>query len=185
MLLNEETNTLRGVHQTPIIGQHARTDELNERLRSRQFPDTALEPQYSFRPASTKYNIFAISGKSTFAKPQKDHYVEHSVSNNFSPATQNAPWRGFANNVDKESELRNQFYALQRSSQAVYIPDKSSDLYRDGTTVVHRQVQQPYELLFAQPLFDPTQNKWKSQQNTKIGVDRFYNSTRTQMRQLS
>ena len=60
MLLSNETSTIQGVHQTPIISQNERTDDLNLRIRSRQFPDFPLEPQFSFRPVSTKYSIMGI-----------------------------------------------------------------------------------------------------------------------------
>ena len=46
-----------GVHREIIVSQHERTDELNQRIGSRQFSDTPLEPNFSPRPLSTKYNL--------------------------------------------------------------------------------------------------------------------------------
>jgi len=39
-----------GVHREIIVSQHERTDELNQRIGSRQFSDTPLEPNFSPRP---------------------------------------------------------------------------------------------------------------------------------------
>ena len=42
-------------------------------------------------------------------------------ANTFNPGTANAPWSGFSTNINTESQLRNQFFALQRNDQAEYI----------------------------------------------------------------
>ncbi len=166
MLLSEETSRLYGVHQTPIISQQERTDELNQRMRTRLYHTGPTAPMFSSRPTSTKYDIMSFSSPA--------------------PVHNNADqWMARTSGVDTESELRNQIYALQRSSQAVYVPSSNSDLFRDGTTIVKQlnPPKQPYELLFAQPLFDSNFNRWKGT-GTNIGVDRFNNSTRTQMRHV-
>jgi hypothetical protein len=184
MLLSEETSFLQGVHQKPIVGQQERTDDLNIRLRSRQFPDFPLEPQYDFRPVSTKYQTPAIAA----AAPQTPIYMEHNVGMNFNPATRNGPWKTYANNIDTETVLRN--YSMgsepikrlpfRTAINTIYVPDSGSDLYKDGKTVVYRPSTQPYELLFAKSSFDNT-TRWNPL--SKIGADRFNNSTRTQLKQ--
>lgn len=45
-----------GIVRDAIVGQFDRVDELNNRIQSRQFPDIPLEPAFSERPVSTKYN---------------------------------------------------------------------------------------------------------------------------------
>ena len=187
MLLSEETSFIQGVHQTPIVGQQERTDDLNIRLRSRQFPDFPLEPQYNFRPVSTKYQVLSQSTATT--PTPKQTYMEHNVSMNFNPATRNGPWKTYAANIDTETLLRNYAFGVDASRRlpiktaitTMYVPDSSSDLYKDGATVVQRTSEQPYELLFSQPLFDGAHNRWNAQ--SKIGADRFNNSTRTQLKQ--
>ncbi len=131
MFLNDERNFLMGVHQTPIISQQERTDELNERMRSRHVSYIPNDPMYSFRPASTKYDI--MSTQSVKSEPLG-----------------NRAWINRMANIDTESELRNQTYALQHASQSVYVPSSSSDLYKDNTTVVQRPSAQPYPGLFAE-----------------------------------
>lgn len=164
MLLSEEKSRLYGVHQTPIVSQQERTEELNQRMRSRLYNLAPTAPMFSSRPTSTKYNIMSFSSPApTYNNPDQ--------------------WLARTSGVDTESELRCQIHALQRSSQAVYVPSSDSDLYRDGTTIVRpvNPPKQEYELLFAQPLFDSNFNKWKGKD---IGIDRFNNSTRTQMRRV-
>ena len=39
-----------------------------------------------------------------------------------------APWYGFTANINAESSLRNQFFALQDCDQGKYIPSTTSDL---------------------------------------------------------
>jgi len=185
MLLSDETSFIQGVHQTPVVAQQERTDDLNIRLRSRQFPDFPLEPQYDFRPVSTKYQVSPQPASTT----PKQAYMEHTVSMNFNPATRNGPWKTYAANIDTETLLRNYSLGVDASRRlpiktaisTMYVPDSSSDLYKDGATVVQRPSEQPYELLFLQPLFDGAHNRWNAQ--SKIGADRFNNSTRTQLKQ--
>lgn len=189
MLLSEETSFIQGVHQTPIVGQQERTDDLNKRMRSRQFPDFPLEPQYDFRPVFTKYHLFHTTPSPKIN--MKDTYLEHNVAMNFNPGTRNGPWKTYANNIDTESVLRNyslgveplQRMPLKIAVNNMYVPESSSDLYNDGKTVVYRPSTQPYELLFAKPTFEHANQRWNPQ--SKIGADRFNNSTRTQLKQAS
>jgi hypothetical protein len=190
MLLSEETSFIQGVHQTPIVAQQERTDDLNIRLRSRQFPDFALEPQYDFRPVSTKYQVLGASNSPVFQTPApKQTYMEHNVEMNFNPATRNGPWKTYARNIDTETVLRNYAFGVDASRRlpnkiaidTMYVPESNSDLYKDGATVVERPSEQPYELLFARPSFDGAHSRWNAQ--SKIGADRFNNSTRTQLKQ--
>jgi hypothetical protein len=63
-----------------------------------------------------------------------------------------APWHGFANNVNVESTLRNQFFALQDCQQAEYVPSSKSDLY--NVHVPPNPVKQPFPGLFKREVFD-------------------------------
>lgn len=185
MLLSDETSFIQGVHQTPIVGQQERTDDLNKRIRSRQFPDFPLEPQYDFRPVSTKYQVLSKPA----AQSPKQIYMEHNVSLNFNPGTRNGPWKTYATNIDTETVLRNyslgmdpiQRMPIKTAIANMYVPESTSDLYKDGKTVVYRPSEQPYELLFSKPTFEGAPSRWNTQ--SKIGADRFNNSTRTQLKQ--
>ena len=96
------------------------------------------------------------------------------------PGNASGPVSGYSSNVGVETMLRNQHFALQRGAdQGVYVPSSNSTLYK--TTVVSRPSEQPYPMLFKQEIF--SQAPHPNVQNTTIGTDRFFNHTRTQLRQ--
>ena len=45
----------------------------------------------------------------------------------------NGKWCKYVNNIDTESMLKNQVYALQHAPHTKYVPDSSSDLYKSNT----------------------------------------------------
>ena len=148
-----KSGLIDGVHRELIVGQHERLDEINDRIKSRQFSDYPLEPNFSPRPVSTKYSLMPIMAKNSNPLPKVPilPQFEHIVQMNFNPATRNAPFKGYARNVDTETVLRNQTMAAQNSSQSVYVPSSDSDLYK--VSVVSRPVDQPYSHLFDKPSF--------------------------------
>ena len=174
---------IEGVHRELIVGQHERLDEINDRIKSRQFSDYPLEPNFSFRPVSTKYSLMPIMAKNSNPAPTVpiQPQFEHIVQMNFNPATRNAPFKGYARNVDTETVLRNQTMASQHASQSVYVPSSDSDLYK--VNVVSRPVDQPYSHLFDKPSFVQGVHPNLTNAGSKIGKDRFFNSTRTQLRE--
>jgi hypothetical protein len=99
----------------------------------------------------------------------------------FNPGNTKSPWSGFASSVNLESELRNQVFALQKCSQATYVPGSNSDLYKYtfNPTTSH---QSPHSLLFQTEHF----NDFNPNPDAKIvGSGIFYNSTRTQVKEFS
>ena len=53
----------------------------------------------------------------------------YDIKTTFNPGNAEAPWSGFATNINEESKLRNQFFALQNCEQANYVPSTTSDMY--------------------------------------------------------
>ena len=108
-------------------------DELNHRLERRWLPSASLKPLYETRPTSTKYTLFQSTDQSRRPNEPLMDYPEYS-SKVFNPGNR-APVEYYMKSVDVESKLRSQFMALQKSDQAVYIPEVSSELYtaRGGT----------------------------------------------------
>ena len=103
-----------------------RDNELNIRLNERNIPTQSLKPNFDFRPQPTKYTDFQII----------DNDIEPNVPlMNYSKSGFNQGNRGptdnFLQKIDLESYLRNQYMALQRNSQAVYVPKLNSDLYNN------------------------------------------------------
>ena len=106
-----------------------RHQENNKRISNRNIPSGPLQPYINVRPVMTKYSMFPIVDprkELTVKMPVYPTYSPHAL---FNPGNDTAPWSGYASAVNKESELRNQIFALQRGSQAVYVPQSNSDLY--------------------------------------------------------
>jgi hypothetical protein len=180
MQLSSETS-IQGLPEHLYYGQNERVDELNNRMISRQFPDSPLQPNFDPRPVPTKYAHFPIINRRTPLKEPVVPYLDYNQSINFNPGTQNAPPSGYFNNVEVENRLRNQHFALQHGAdQNTYIPNSTSDLYRVIVPQGSQQDAQPYPDLFHREQFDPTPNP--NVANSQIGKDTFFNHTRTQLR---
>lgn len=176
-----ENNKIEGLvpnYPGILYGQNERVDELNSRIFSRISADSPLKPNFDPRPVATKYALFPVVDRRT--QPivgLKSTYTDYSVEQ-FASINSSGPVSGFLNNVDTESQLRNQYFALQRgAAQGQYIPDSNSDLYKVNTAV-GRQETQLHDDLFYKPIFT-TQLK---NQDASIGNNTFFNHTRTQLR---
>ena len=107
-------------------------------------------------------------------------YANFTTETVFNPGNAKAPWRGWADRVNLESSLRNQYFALQRNDRADYVPNSTSDLY--SVTIDAREVQQPNPYLFDNGAdnfapMNPNPND--------LGRLTFENSTRFQLRTLN
>ena len=156
-------------------------DENSSRIYNRNLPTVTLEPYLSFTPMSTKYNKIMNHN----IKRQYDleaNIMENRVSYNqhkcFNPGS-NAPWKGYVQNIDNESILRNQVYALQKCNQSEYVPTSQSDLY--NYEIHMTKVHQTHPLLFKQEQFDKSNPNYNS---SKIGQGLLLNHTRNQLRNL-
>jgi len=167
-----------GVIQGMYSCNHDRVDEINNRMSARNVPSTGLKPQYGIRPTATKYGYMPIVDQYKKATTPINTYTPYSTGAIFNPGNAQAPWSGFSNNVNVESQLRNQTFALQKSDQSVYVPKSTSDLYE--TRVDYTPQVQTHPMLFDKPdlaSFNPnTQN---------IGNDLFNNHTRYQLKDSS
>jgi len=179
MNLIEQNNRIFGLVDGIQYGQNDRVDELNQRLTTRNYPDIPLEPNYDPRPVPTKYAHFPIVNRRTPRKEAQLEYVDFDSKVMFYPGTSNAPTSGYVNNVDLETILRNQRFALQHGGdQGVYIPASDSDLYK--VNVISAPSQQPYPLLFERQMFSAAPHS--NVENSIIGRNAFLNHTLTQLR---
>lgn len=157
-----------------------RTNELNNRIFNRNLPSQPLKPEISFRPEQTK---FTILGKDPMKKPETcstKAYPKFNPSEVFNPGNATAPWYGYASNVNEESTLRNQFFALQSCDQAKYIPSSKSDLYNNSVEQMPQsEQQQPFPNLFRTEQFD-------NFEANKCGIAKqlFNNHTQQQIKDL-
>jgi len=101
-------------------------NELNKRLETRNVPSAPLQPLFDLRPTMTRYTWFQT------VDPKIPGEVNYPYSLEVFNPGQRAPISYFLENVDKESTLRNQFFALQRSPQKDYVPELNSSLYENS-----------------------------------------------------
>ena len=154
--------------------------EQNEKLYSRNIPSAPLQPYLSVRPVMTKYSYLPI------VDPRKEDKVElitdppFNVNTVFNPGNTQSPWIGFAQNINTESQLRNQVYALQRCSQATYIPDSTSDLYKyKFKNISGKMTNNTHPYLFQSQQF----NEFNPDVN-KLNKSIFFNNTRSGIKEL-
>ena len=148
------------------------------RTYRRNIPSSPLQPYLDARPVQTKYSIMPIVDPRRRVDTPLIQQPTYSVKNVFNPGNDVAPWSGYASNVNNESELRNQIFALQSCGQAVYVPSSQSSLYN-----VQWQnqvaVNQPFPDLFKEEKFNPVN---RNQHPDKIGYALFNNATRQQIK---
>jgi hypothetical protein len=156
----------------------------NDRIYDRTQPSEPLRPYYQPRAQPTKYTKFATHSEPVSSTVPLLIPPTYSPAKVFYPASRAAPWSGFASNIDLESEMRNQFYGLQRCNQATYVPDSKSDLFTlQSFTLPDRPNVQQHPLLFEKPehaLFNPNvANGGNTTFNNHTRHDRLGVDTRT------
>lgn len=155
-------------------------NQTNHRIYDRNIPSQMLQPYIDVRPVLTKYSYFPIVDPRRPVKVPLQQMPTFNISQTFNPGNATAPWSGFATNINTESELRNQIYALQKCSQAVYVPSSRSDLYQYNFKTPTQQ--NPHQLLSQSEYFlpfDPNPDK------SVCGTSMFYNNTRCQVKDIT
>ena len=158
---------------------HDRLGEINTRISERNIPSAALRPAFDVRPLSSKYATMPILETRPTPTVPLQAYQQFSTEAVFNPGNGKAPWRGWAERVNVESSLRNQFFAHQRNDRAYYVPNSDSDLY--NVTIAARDVEQPNPYLFDN---GATNFAPMNPNPNDLGKLTFDNSTRFQLRTL-
>lgn len=166
-----------GVSKGLALCQQERTDELNNRIADRNIPSMGLQPQFSPRPVLSKYSLLPILDQRMPSNVPIQSFPIYNPEIIFNPGNAQAPWSGFATNINLESSLRNQFFALQKCEQSQYVPSSNSDLY--NVQVVSRQIPQTHPLLFTQYNFDQF-----NPDCLNLAKNVFNNSTRTEIKNI-
>ena len=152
---------------------------MNDRAYSRLIPSQPLQPYLSVAPVQTKYTVLPIVNHRAPPSEQLAQRPIYNINNTFNPGTDIAPWSGFASEINTESALRNQIYALQKCSQSVYVPKSTSDLYTVRNSQPTSQPQpQPFPDLFTEYIAPPNGAMKQSK-----GPQLFNNSTRTMLQE--
>ena len=152
-------------------------------LRSyqRNIPSQTLQPYLDARPVQTKFSVLPVVD---LRKPIETPLIQRATftpETVYNPGNDSGPWSGYASNINHESELRNQVFALQKCNQAAYVPSSNSDLYKYSYTPNNAKQSQTHSLLFQKESFcDFNPNP----DNKIVGGGIFYNSTRTQVKEI-
>ena len=155
-------------------------EQTNKRIYDRNIPSQMLQPYLDVRPVMTKYSYFPIVDPRKEIKTPMDQMPTYNVNKVFNPGNTTSPWSGFASNINLESELRNQVFALQKCSQSVYVPNSNSDLYDYKFKTVKQP--NPHELLFQNESF----SSFNPNPDAKtVGSGIFMNNTRVQVRDMT
>lgn len=155
-------------------------EQTNNRIYDRNIPSQMLQPYLDVRPVMTKYSYFPIVDPRKQTTVKLNQTPTYNSQNVFNPGNTKSPWSGFSSNINVESELRNQVFALQKCSQSVYVPSSNSDLYSYNFTP--KEVPQTHSLLFYKDSFDDFNPNPKT---GVVGSGIFLNSTRTQIKDLT
>ena len=107
-----------------------RQHTVNLRLYERNVPSSPLQPYLDARPVLTKYSILPIVDPRAPINTPLIQQATFNTETMYNPGNDTGPWSGYASNVNRESELRNQLYALQNCEQSVYVPSSNSNLYK-------------------------------------------------------
>ena len=155
-------------------------DQTNKRIYDRNIPSQMLQPYLDVRPVMTKYSYFPIVDPRKEINVPMEQMPTYNVNKVFNPGNTTSPWSGFASNINLESELRNQVYALQKCSQSVYVPNSNSDLYDYKFKTVTQP--NPHQLLFQNESF----SSFNPNPDAKVvGSGIFMNNTRVQVRDMT
>ena len=121
-------NTMQSRHAV-VLQHHNNLDSINQDIYDRKFPSSDMQMNFSPRPVSTKYARMPILDHRREATVAVNNHSTYNSEETFFPGNSKPHYCGFASSVDKESTLRNQFFALQKSDQAAWMPSSTSDLY--------------------------------------------------------
>jgi hypothetical protein len=171
-------NSINNVKNEVFYCNQVKRDELNERISDRNLPSYNLQPQFSMRPVSTKYSLMPIMDQRITSEVPIKINPTYNIGKIFNPGNRQAPWDGYATNVDVETILRNQTFALQKADKSYYVPSSDSDLYK--ITAVGRYEEQTHQALFEIPTlsnFNPN--------TMNIANNLFHNSTRQQTKAVN
>lgn len=155
-------------------------EQTNKRIYDRNIPSQMLQPYLDVRPVMTKYSYLPIVDPRKQINVKLNQSPTYNVHSTFNPGNTQSPWSGFSSNINTESVLRNQVYALQKCSQAVYVPNSTSDLYNYQFKT--KTQPNPHDLLFSENRFSSFN---PNPDDKSIGYNMFMNSTRMQTKDLT
>tara|TARA_B100001175_G_C19386028_1_gene578990 strand:- start:129 stop:632 length:504 start_codon:yes stop_codon:yes gene_type:complete len=162
------------------LQNHKNQNEINKTIYERNIPSENMQINLPQRSVSTKYSHFPILDSRRESSVILNHARPYDNNQMFFPGNRKPHFCGFAQNVDLESNLRNQFFALQKADQAKYVPNSNSNMYENNINFTTTNKNLDNELLFNSEDFD----NFNPNLSNKIGSEIFLNSTRVQLKNL-
>ncbi len=162
------------------LQNHKNLNEINKDIFERNIPSENMQVHLPQRSVSTKYSHFPILDSRKETNVLLNYSRPYDNSQMFFPGNRKPHFCGFARNVDLESDLRNQFFALQKADQAAYIPNSTSNMYENNINFINTNKNLDNELLFNEEDF----NNFNPNLSNIIGSEIFLNSTRVQLKNL-
>jgi len=150
--------------------------DINNKIYQRFVPSHCLPPNLSVYPVPTKYVKLGVTDNYSKQNTSNKNYPNYQSNIMFCPTLKNGNYNGYSNNIHLESELRNQFVALQKCDASEYIPNYKSNLYSYSTPSNKNDVQ-PFEHLFNTSVYMPCQTM-----PTENKDSLFCNHTRQQLK---
>ncbi|NCA22220.1 MAG: hypothetical protein EBS86_13905 [Crocinitomicaceae bacterium] len=167
---NSIPSQIYGLPHYLIAGQFERTDELNHRIRERQFSDKPYEPHFGIQSISTRQTTFPIGMKNL----------------NLQQITQPTTKRqNNCLNIETENELRCITRPLQKGIRLDdYVPTSQSELYRVILPLSSQQGTIPH------PFLNKSGERMATTvpttvQNHLLDPKRFNNFTKWEMRNVA
>jgi len=166
-----------------VPNSHAQSQN-NHRIYNRNIPSQPLQAYLNVRPVMTKYSILPIVDPRAAIKVPMTQFPTYSTEQIFNPGNIVSPWSGYASNVNIESQLRNQIYALNKCNDDVYVPNSNSDLYYLSFKT-NSNIKQEFEGLFHNESFsqfNPNPNNISQKpfnNNTRIDIKNIKNKKKS------
>lgn len=168
------------IHKYTDQSSYQKQQTINLRAFERNIPSQPLQPYLEARPVSTKYSILPLIDHRKAVTTPLISQPTYSPDKIYNPGNNTGPWSGYASNINDESELRNQIFALQKCTQSAYVPSSQSNLYQVQWKNKSND-NQPFPKLFESETFCPVN---PNPNPDKIGYSLFNNATRQQIKDL-
>tara|TARA_B100001093_G_scaffold140_1_gene234 strand:- start:12931 stop:13425 length:495 start_codon:yes stop_codon:yes gene_type:complete len=142
----------------------------------RNIPSSSLENSYLTRPTQTRHVVMPMIDCRKPSTVKTLLHPAYKTDKIFNPGSR-GPYVGYSNQVDRESQLKNMFHPLQKCSQNIYVPNSSSDLYKEGN--YKNNLNHSFQHLDRVDRFKPF-----NPNNCNLGRNMFNNHTRQQTKDL-
>ena len=155
-------------------------NNVGNNIYERVVPSHEMQMNFGFRPIMSKYATMPIVDDRIISQVSINKEPTYNSEEVFYPGTSKPHFSGFASNIDSESTLRNQFFALQKGNKHVYVPNSNSDLYENNLDIKNYDLNLDNLALFKKENFQD----FNPNVSNKIGNNIFNNSTRVQLKNI-